>query len=101
MPRTLPLWGNISARAACERADALRRECEPYSATALQSKVESNLMVYHAKKATQRDGFAFIIKDFATIGQYSSPCHRLASGRMLCGGNANLILQLRCRARSS
>ena len=33
-----------------ERADALRRECEPYSATALQSKVESGLMVHHAKK---------------------------------------------------
>ena len=32
-----------------ERADALRRECEPYSATALQSKVESVLMVHHAK----------------------------------------------------
>ena len=33
-----------------ERADALRRECEPYSATVLQSKVESGLMVHHAKK---------------------------------------------------
>ena len=33
-----------------ERADALRRECEPYSATVLQSKVESKLMVHHAKK---------------------------------------------------
>ena len=47
-----------------ERADALRRECEPYSATALQSKVESILMVHRAKKATPKGGFAWwTIKD--------------------------------------
>ena len=40
-----------------ERADALRRECEPYSATALQSKDESGLMVHHAKKPPLRVAF--------------------------------------------
>ena len=49
--RTLPLWGNISARAAGKRAfRRLCLKCEPYSATTLQSKVESYLIVHYAKK---------------------------------------------------
>ena len=49
--RTLPRWGNIPRLAIGSRAAAaLRRECEPYSATTLQSKGESILMVHHAKK---------------------------------------------------
>ena len=41
---------NLRLAAGQQATVALRRECEPYSATALQSEVKSGLMVHHAKK---------------------------------------------------